>query len=185
MLFAHESKRRIRAMLTTLLLLLALLFALPAMADDNINFTLSVEPSSLTAPGPVTVSVRVVNAGETDMTEPVMLYDPSGALVPTFGDGGQALIKKGDYVTAQHTYNVTQQQLDEGKLTYMLSYNDVDASGNVVVKSLSASAALTFTGTAPRLTTSRWSKQLRKSRKGALCNGKDSCHPYGLWTGDH
>ena len=37
--------------------------ALPAMADDNINFTLSVEPSSLTAPGPVTVSVRVVNAG--------------------------------------------------------------------------------------------------------------------------
>ena len=29
-------------MLTTLLLLLALLFALPAMADDNINFTLSV-----------------------------------------------------------------------------------------------------------------------------------------------
>lgn len=56
-------------MLTTLLLLLALLFALPAMADDNINFTLSVEPSSLTAPGPVTVSVRVVNAGETDMTD--------------------------------------------------------------------------------------------------------------------
>ena len=142
-------------MLTTLLLLLALLFALPAMADDNINFTLSVEPSSLTAPGPVTVSVRVVNAGETDMTEPVMLYDPSGALVPTFGDGGQALIKKGDYVTAQHTYNVTQQQLDEGKLTYMLSYNDVDASGSVVVKSLSASAALTFTGTAPRLTVNR------------------------------
>ena len=42
MLFAHESKRRIRAMLTTLLLLLALLFALPAMAEDNINFTLSV-----------------------------------------------------------------------------------------------------------------------------------------------
>ena len=142
-------------MLTTLLLLLALLFALPAMADDNINFTLAVELSSLTAPGPVTVSVRVVNAGETDMTEPVMLYDPSGALVPTFGDGGQALIKKGDYVTAQHTYNVTQQQLDEGKLPYMLSYNDVDASGNVVVKSLSASAALTFTGTAPRLTVNR------------------------------
>lgn len=51
-------------MLTTLLLLLALLFALPAMADDNINFTLSVEPSSLTAPGPVTVSVRVVNAAK-------------------------------------------------------------------------------------------------------------------------
>lgn len=50
---------------------------------------------------------------------------------------------------------VTQQQLDEGKLTYMLSYNDVDASGNVVVKSLSASAALTFTGTAPRLTVNR------------------------------
>ena len=38
-------------MLTTLLLLLALLFALPAMADDNINFTLSVEPSSLTGVG--------------------------------------------------------------------------------------------------------------------------------------
>ena len=154
MLSAHESKN-VRAMLTTLLLLLALLFALPAAAEENINFTLSVEPSSLTAPGPVTVSVRVVNAGDADMTEPVLLYDPSGELVASFGDGGQALIKKGDYVTAQHTWNVTQAELDEGKLTYTLSYNSINADGNVVVKTQTASADLTYTGTAPRLTINR------------------------------
>lgn len=153
MSFAHESKRMRIVLLA--LMLLALLFALPAFAEENINFTLSVEPASLTEPGPVTVSVRVVNTGDADMTEPVLLYDPSGALVPSFGDGGQALLKKGDYVTAQQTYTVTQQQLDAGKLSYSLSYNTVDANGSVVTRQLTASAALTYAGTAPALTVNR------------------------------
>lgn len=154
MLFAQVTKN-MRKLVLVMLLLTALVFALPAMAEEQINFTLSVEPSSLTAPGPVTVSVRVANVSDADMTEPVLLYDPDGQIVTTFGDGGQALIKKGEFVSAQHTYHVSQAQLDDGKLTYMISYNAMDESGNVTVKSLSASADLAFTGTRTELTVNR------------------------------
>jgi len=152
-MYTQNLMKKIR-MLLALVMLLAM-FALSASAAENVNFTISVEPSSLTEPGPVTVSVRVVNAGEADMTEPVVLYDPDGNIVSGFGDGGQALIKKGEYVTAQHVYNVSQQQLDEGKLTYSISYNEVGADGMVTVKTQTASAQIAFTGTKIELAVNR------------------------------
>lgn len=129
------------------LLAVTLFFALPALAAEPVSFSLSVEPASLTEPGPVTVSLRVANTGDADLTEPVSLQDPDGQVVGSFGDGGQALIKQGEYVTAQQTYNVTQEQLNAGKLTYTLSYNQVDESGEVVVQTLAKSAEIAYTGT--------------------------------------
>ena len=144
MLFAQKTKRYV---VLLLLVLAAMLFAVPALAEEPLSFTLSVEPASLTEPGPVTVSLRVVNNSGADLTEPVSLQDPDGQVVTAFGDGGQALIKQGDYVTAQHTYNVSQQQLTDGKLTYTLSYNQVDENGSVVVQTLARSAEIAYTGT--------------------------------------
>ena len=150
---ALKTKNRIALLLA--LLAAVLFFALPALAEDPFSFSLSVEPASLTAPGPVTVSVRVVNNSGADLTEPVSLQDPDGQVVAAFGDGGQALIKNGDYVAAQHTYNVTQAQLNDGKLTYTLSYNQVDESGEVVVQTLAKSAEIAYTGTNVDLTVNR------------------------------
>lgn len=153
-MYTQNTMKKICTMLALLVMLLGV-FAMSASAAENVNFNISVEPSSLTEPGEVTVSIRVVNAGETDMTEPVVLYDPDGNIVSGFGDGGQALIKKGEYVSAQHSYNVTQSQLDEGKLTYSISYNEVGADGAVTVKTQTASAQITFTGTRAELTVNR------------------------------
>ncbi len=153
-MYTQNTMKKICTMLALFVMLLSL-FAMSASAAENVNFNISVEPSSLTEPGAVTVSIRVVNAGEMDMTEPVVLYDPDGNIVPGFGDGGQALIKKGEYVSAQHSYNVTQSQLDEGKLTYSISYNEVGADGTVTVKTQTASAQITFTGTRAELTVNR------------------------------
>lgn len=153
-MFTQNTFKKICTVLALLVLLLSL-FAMSAFAAENINFTISVEPASLTEPGPVTVSIRVANAGETDMTEPVVLYDPDGNIVTGFGDGGQALIKKGDYVSTQHTYHVTQAQLDEGKITYSISYNEVGADGAVTVKTQTASTQIAFTGTKTELTVNR------------------------------
>lgn len=153
MFLAHGSKKLYALLMAALAVLL--LFALPAAAEEPISLSLSVEPASLTAPADVTVSIRVVNNSGADMSEPVTLYDPDGQLVTAFGDGGQALIKQGDYVTAQQTYHVTQAQLDEGKLTYMLSYNQVDESGSVTVQSLAKSAEIAYTGTNVDLTVNR------------------------------
>ena len=153
MLFALKTKKYAALLLGILAVML--LFALPALAAEPISFSLSVEPASLTEPGPVTVSVRVANTGDSDLTEPVSLQDPDGQIVTAFGDGGQALIKQGEYVTAQQTYNVTKEQLSDGKLTYTLSYNQVDDSGNVVVQTLAKSAEIAYTGTHVDLTVNR------------------------------
>ena len=153
-MYTQKTMKKTCIVLALLVMLLGM-FAMSASAADNVNFTISVEPASLTEPGAVTVSVRVVNAGETDMTEPVVLYDPDGNIVTGFGDGGQALIKKGEYVSTQHTYQVTQAQLDEGKITYSISYNEVGADGAVTVKTQTASAQIAFTGTKTELTVNR------------------------------
>lgn len=155
MLFAQRTVRA-RALVFALITL-TLLFGLlaGAQAADDVNFTISAEPSSLTAPGDVTVSIRVVNASGADMTEPISLYDPDNKLVTGFADGGQALLSKDGYATGKHTYKVTQAQLDAGKLTYTISYNRLDANGVVTVVSQEASAALTFTGTNAKLTVNR------------------------------
>ena len=153
MLFAPKIRKYAALLLSILAVML--LFALPASAAESISFSLSVEPASLTEPGPVTVSVRVANTGDAALTEPVSLQDPDGQIVTAFGDGGQALIKQGEYVTAQQTYNVTREQLSDGKLTYTLSYNQVDENGNVVVQTLAKSAEIAYTGTHVDLTVNR------------------------------
>ncbi|MBQ9196966.1 MAG: hypothetical protein IJ157_06945 [Clostridia bacterium] len=153
MTFALKSKKR--AALLLALLAAVLLFALPATAEEALSFSLSVDPASLTQPGPVTVSLRVGNNTDADLTEPVSMQDPDGQIVTAFGDGGQALIKQGEFITAQQIYNVTQAQLNDGKLTYTLSYNEVDENGEVVVQTLAKSAAIAYTGTNVDLTVNR------------------------------
>ena len=163
--------------LLALAVMLMTMFAVSAFAVENVNFAITVDPASLPEPGNVTVSIRVVNAGDTDMTEPVLLYDPDGNLVTGFGDGGQALIKKGDFVSAQHTYAVTQDQLDEGRLTYSISYNEVGADGAVTVKTQTASAEIAFTGVKTELTVNR------TIDPEVVRNGKNVTVTYELYNG--
>jgi hypothetical protein len=115
--------------------------------QTGINFTISVEPTSLTAPGTVTVSTRIANAGSEDMNSPISLYDPDGKLVTAFADGGSLpRLPAGESHTWQGQYAVKQSQLDEGKLVYTLRYNTKDALGAVVEQNLPATATITFTG---------------------------------------
>ena len=115
--------------------------------QTGINFTISVEPTSLTAPGTVTVSTRIANAGSEDMNSPISLYDPDGKLVTAFADGGSLpRLPAGESHTWQGQYAVKQSQLDEGKLVYTLRYNAKDALGAVVEQNLPATATITFTG---------------------------------------
>lgn len=116
-------------------------------AQQEIVFSLSAEPSSLTAPGTVTVSARVSNAGSLDMTNPMSLYDPDGKLVTAFSDGGSLpRLPSGENYLWQGQYAVSQSQLDEGRLVYTLRYSTQDTSGALVEQNLPATAELTFTG---------------------------------------
>ena len=131
------------------LLMAALLMpgALAQEAQEGLSFTLSVEPASLTAPGTVTVSARVSNAGTTDLTTPMSLYDPDGKLVTGFSDGGSLMsLPSGENYLWQGQYEVKQKHLDEEKLVYTLRYSTQDAAGNLIEKNVPATAELKFTG---------------------------------------
>jgi len=152
-------KPRNRVILICLLVLSLVLAVFSASAQalpEGLTFTLSVEPASLTAPGTVTVSARVSNAGGADITSPMSLYDPDGKLVAAFADGGSlGRLPSGENYPWQGQYAVKQAQLDEGKLVYTLRMTAQDAQGNVVEQNLPATAAIEFTGEKVDLKVSR------------------------------
>ena len=141
---------RSRVLLVCAVILALLIPTYPGQAQNvqtEISFTISVEPTSLTAPGTVTVSTRIANAGTEDMNSPISLYDPDGKLVTAFADGGSLpRLPAGESHTWQGQYAVKQSQLDEGKLVYTLRYNTKDALGAVVEQNLPATAIISFTG---------------------------------------
>ncbi|MBE5770605.1 MAG: hypothetical protein E7336_04455 [Clostridiales bacterium] len=155
MMFAQKHGR----LLGMALILLVLVFSLgipAAMAvEDPIDFTIQVEPQSLTEPGAVKVSLRVANTGSEDMKYPVELYDPAGNLVSSFGDGGTYLLKAGAFRTWEGNWDVTQAELDAGEFSYTLKYHLEDENGELVEFSRQAVARVEFTGERVKLTISR------------------------------
>ena len=142
-----------------LLLIMAIVFMLGAAGlaeeGDPVTFTIQASPASLTAPGPVSISIRVSNSGSADMIAPVTLYDPEGSVVPSFGDGGSYLLKSGDSRSWEGTWNVTQAQLDAGFVSYSLKYHLEDDSGALVEVNRKAQAAVAFSGERVNLVVTR------------------------------
>ena len=140
------------------LLLMVLLFAVglsAQAADDPVDFTIQVTPESLTAPGEVTVTLRVSNPTNTDMVYPVSLLDPDGNLVSSFGDGGQYVLRSGESRSWEGTWNVTQDQLDQGSISYTLRYHLEDETGALVELNRQATARVSFVGERVKLTVTR------------------------------
>lgn len=136
-------------LLVVCVLALMVCVAVPASASDlsGLNFTMAVDPGTLTSPGAVNVTVRLANSGQTDIMTPLSLYDADNNLVTSFFDGGSlAQLKVGETQTWQGTYAVTQAQLEAGKIIFTLKAAVVDTQGNVANVALPAQAALTYTG---------------------------------------
>lgn len=114
---------------------------------QGLSINLSVEPSSLTAPGPVEVSVNVANAGSQDFNSQITLMDPDGKPVTSFGDGGSLMrLAAGESYPWKGSYSVSQAQLDEGKLTFSLQYYIQGPTGDQVLQTLPATATLSYIG---------------------------------------
>ncbi len=105
------------------LVLAALLYAGAACAEtDPIVCDMEVSPSKLSAPGPVDVTITISNAGDTDMKDPLMLYNPTSGLVEDFGDQGAALLKAGEVKTWTGEWDVNQRTLENGALVFYVKY---------------------------------------------------------------
>lgn len=142
-----------------LFLLLILVFSVyaPAAASsvDPVSFTIQVSPDQLTEPGEVNVTLNVSNASGVDMIAPVTLYAPDGSVVASFGDGGSYVLKAGETRTWEGKWNVTQQQLDTGSLSYEVRYHLEDDGGALAEISRQATAKLQFQGERVNLTVNR------------------------------
>lgn len=140
-----------------LLLILVLSLNAPALASnvDPVVFTMKITPDQLSAPGEVSVSLNVSNSSGEDMISPVTLYDPDGSVVASFGDGGSYALKGGESRSWEGKWNVTQQQLDAGKIAYEVRYHLEDDTGALAEFSRQATAKVQFQGEHMNLTVNR------------------------------
>ncbi len=113
-----------------------------AEASDPIVTDIELTPSKLTGPGTVNVTITISNSGDTDLTEPVVLYDNYAKVVEDFGTNGSALLKAGESKTWSGTCEVNQRALDNGVVIYYVKYTLADGSGKAVERSQSISAAV-------------------------------------------
>lgn len=119
-------------------LLAALLVALAgvAMAEaDPIVCSMELNPDKLTGPGTVNVTITISNSGDTDMKDPVVLYDPAAQIVADFGTNGAALLKAGESITWTGAYEVSERMLKNGAVVYYVKYTLYKDSGEAVDQS--------------------------------------------------
>ena len=155
MTFARNILRHTGVLLLLMVLVFACVPAALGEETDPVSVTIQVTPDSLTAPGEVSVSLRISNPTNTDMIDPVTLYDPAGALVSSFGDGGSYILKSGDSRSWEGKWNVTQAELDAGAVAYTLRYHMEDESGSLVEYNKQAVARISFMGERVNLTVNR------------------------------
>ena len=134
-----------------LLLALALALALPASAEyDPITTSSACVPNTLVEPGPVDVTIKVYNSGDTDMQSPMTLYDPNGEAVENFVD---VTLAAGQSQSWNGTWNVSQEEMAEGKLRFALRY-ELNAGGTAVQVNKTIAVSIQQDAPAPSLTAS-------------------------------
>lgn len=121
--------------LALLFIVILTFYAFASAAADPIVCTMEVTPSSLSEPGDVSVTITVSNSGDTDMTNPLTLFDPTSQIVKDFGDNGSVTLKAGEVKTWTGTWSVNQRTLENGQIVYFVKYTVVDEDGTSKSKS--------------------------------------------------
>lgn len=127
------------------MVVMALLFCgCAAVAEDGpIVSEIQLNPTSLTEPGEIEVNITLSNATDEDMKDPVVLYDPDAQIVSDFGTNGAALLKAGESVSWEGTYEVNDSTLDSGVVSYFIKYNIYKESGQAVEETKTIQGTLT------------------------------------------
>ena len=154
---AHiHMQKRVFAIAAAILLIALSLGAMALTDASSIGFDLSIEPTTLKAPGPVTVKATVTNKGTEDITVPMTLYDADDKIVTAAFDGGVlSLLKAGESREYSGQWTVSQKYLDAGKFSFNLRLNTTDASGAIAQVSIPASATIVYEGEKVELSVSR------------------------------
>lgn len=133
---ARQYMMKRRVLILCLAVVAFMLCAACAMAEtDPIVCDIELSPAKLAGPGTVNVTITISNSGDTDMKDPVVLYDPAAKIVSDFGTNGAALLKAGESKTWTGSYDVNQRTLDNGSVVYFVKYVLYKESGEAVDQS--------------------------------------------------
>lgn len=119
------------------------LTAAACAAGEGPKLSMELSSYTFTEPTAITVSIQVTNPDETDMPGPVTLYYPDGTAVEEFGS---PTLAAGASKSWSGTWQVTQSQLEEGKVTFQLRYSILDDDGSTINKGKNFSRVITYAG---------------------------------------
>ncbi len=137
------TKRRLIVCLMTVLLTLGLFAAAQAAETDNLKLAMELSTYDFAAPGEVTVTIEVTNTGESEMPSPITLYYPDGKQVEEFG---APTLAAGSSKRWSGVWNVTQDELNNGKVIFKIRYSVLNDSGEMMNKELNFSRSIAYAG---------------------------------------
>lgn len=137
-------KQRLIVCLTVIMTVLFVLTGVAcASTTDNYNIAIELSPDTLAEPKEIAVSIKVTNVGETDMPGPVTLYYSNGKQVEEFGS---PTLTAGSSKSWSGTWKVTQEQLENGRVTFKLKYSIYNDAGELVNKTVNFGREIQYTG---------------------------------------
>lgn len=139
----------------TMVLLLTLGLMGAALADNAVvvpEVQVVLSQNRFSGPGPVDVTVTVSNKAATNMPGPCALYDPDGVRIAAFG---QPTLKAGESTVWSGTWNVTEKQLGDGKIVFVLAYTYLNSEGTLDQKTQPISVPIVNAGLEAKLEVSR------------------------------
>lgn len=121
-------KQRILVCLT-IALLLVLGLCSTAMAATIPEVSVVLSENRFSGPAEVTVTISVTNTTDAKLPGPIALYDPDGHKIEEFGT---PTLEAGASKSWTGTWMVTEKQLAEGRITFILGYTMPDESGVLI-----------------------------------------------------
>ena len=116
-------------MLGVCVLILLMAHCAAALAEmDPLKVAMSLSTNTFTEPRRITVQIRVTNDGDSEMPSAVTLWYPNGKQVEAFG---APVLAQGESATWSGTWDVTQEELEEGRLTFKLRYSLYNDDGEL------------------------------------------------------
>lgn len=118
-----------------------------ASADaDPIRVSSLSEPQSVISEQDVDITIKVYNSSQTDMEEPITIFNPGGISVEKY-----AGLKGEQSVTYTGTWRVTKEQIAEGKIKYFIRYT-VDTGNGPTETTRTIPVTIQTEAAAPQLT---------------------------------
>jgi len=135
-------KRKLIALLMILAGLM-LVTGVALAADDPVKVSMDLSSYEFSEPGEITVSIQISNKGDTELPGAVTLYYPDQTQITEFGE---PVLAAGAQKSWTGTWQVTQQQLQEGRVVFRVRYSYVGDDGTIVTKAKNFGKTITYTG---------------------------------------